>query len=271
MFERRMIENIPEISHKRIESPSRSVYFNHIHNHAEILFFISGEADYNIDGKLYRPRPFDILLIPSATYHYLIPTSEMPYENYVIGFDASVIEREYYSVLFSSPLMIGAEGDKELTGFFERLDIYDKRYDEDDFERCALCLIRELAIYLCHKKKNTSADGEEAAKGSTHHRPQSEIYIDRMIEYINGNIEGHISIDCVAEHFHLSRSYVQNMFSQYMHIGLKKYIMQKKVYAAAADIEKGMRPSVAATKYGFSDYSVFYRLYKKELGRSPRD
>ena len=56
-----------------------------------------------------------------------------------------------------------------------------------------------------------------------------------------------------------------------MRIGLKKYIMQKKIYAAHADITHGMTPGEACEKYSFGEYSTFYRLYKKHFDSSPRE
>ena len=76
--------------------------------------------------------------------------------------------------------------------------------------------------------------------------------------------------DFVAAELRLSKSYIQNMFSQSMHIGLKQYIMQKKVLAAHSDMMSGMSASDASAKYAFTDYSVFFRLYKKILGYPPR-
>ena len=84
------------------------------------------------------------------------------------------------------------------------------------------------------------------------------------------HLEEEIDAERIARHFLLSKSYVQNLFSEQMHIGLKKYVMQKKIYAAEADIRRGISPTAAAEKYAFSDYSVFYRLYKKTFGVSPR-
>ena len=91
MFQRQIGSSVLEVSHKLMESPNQSVYFNHIHNHCEILLFIRGQADYNIDGQIFSPSPYDLLFIPAATYHYLIPTASVPYENYVIGIDPQTV------------------------------------------------------------------------------------------------------------------------------------------------------------------------------------
>jgi AraC-like DNA-binding protein len=258
MFSRQIAPYIPEVSHKRIEKPRKSIYMSHIHNHAEILLFLSGEADYNIDGQIFRPSPYDLLFIPPATYHYLIPTSTVTYENYVIGIEPSGMDEATEAKLFSSPLMIHVKEDAELMGFFTRLDVYCMQYSEADFLKAAELLIRELMLYLCYRKETLS--------------PKSNVgvaHIEEIIGYIASHTEEALDAEVIARALHLSKSYVQNLFSGAMHIGLKKYIMQKKIYAAHADIERGMRPSEACEKYGFGDYSSFYRLYKKTFSAPP--
>ncbi len=258
MFKRQIYPHVLEISHKIMESPEKSVYFNHIHNHCEILLFVSGKAEYNIDGQIFKPAPYDLLFIPAATYHYLIPTDTVPYENYVIGFDPAMIDEVHYRRLFSAPLMINIREDSELMGFFTRLDRYDKTYLARDFSVCALALIIELMSYCSHVKGRLQG----AHSGRTR-------LIEQMVKYIQENIKKPLDAATIARQFHLSASYVQNTFSQNMHIGLKKYIQQKKIYLAHADIMAGMPPGLVCQKYAFSEYSSFYRLYKSTFGYAP--
>lgn len=260
MFQKEIGNSILEVSHKQIARPSKNVYFNHIHNHCEILLFISGQADYNIDGQIFKPSPYDLLFIPAATYHYLIPTASIPYENYVIGVDPEIIDPAHYSKLFSPPLMISIKDDPELRNFFSRLDYYDKAYCENDFATCTKSLIQELITYCSYRKD---------ALNSVH--SGSITHIDEIIAYITENLEQPLDADMISRRFLLSKSYVQNLFSQSMHIGLKKYIMQKKIYAAHNDLSKGLSPVEVCVKYAFGDYSVFYRLYRKTFNTSPRE
>ena len=259
MFCESIGKNIFEVSHKLMEKPHREVYFNHIHNHCEILLFIRGDAQYNIDGQIFSPSPYDMLFIPAATYHYLIPTSGAPYENYVIGISPAIIGEDHYKRLFSPPLMINIAEDERLMGFFKLLDLYHKEYAPEDFRRCAAAIVDELSVYLSYRK-----DSLTISHSNSHTR------IDEIVKYIADNIESPLDADIISRKFLLSRSYVQNIFSENMHIGLKKYIMQKKIYAAHNDMQKGMSPGQVCEKYGFGDYSVFYRLYKKHFASAPR-
>lgn len=259
MFIEALGEHIPEVSHKLIEKPRKSVYFNHIHNHAEMLLFLRGRADYNIDGQIFSPLPYDLLFIPKATYHYLMLRESVPYENYVIGISPALLKEEHYQTLFSAPLVINVKEDAELRGYFTRLDLYHGLFSREDFARCAERLLGELITYTAYRKKSLNSV-----------RSDSIAYVDKIISYITEHIEEPLDAEDIAQHFLLSKSYVQNMFSESMHIGLKKYIMQKKVYAAHEELERGLSPSEACEKYAFGDYSVFYRLYKKTFSSSPR-
>lgn len=258
MFYTEIGSAIPEVSHKRIEAPSRSVYFNHIHNHCEMLLFISGKAEYNIDGQIFRPEPYDLLFVPAATYHYLIPTATEPYENYVIGLDPALVEKAHYDRLFLPPRMLHIRQDPELMGFFARLDRYHSRYRQEDFVRCARALIRELVVWCSYRAEELAVNPGGAVS-----------HAEAIARYITEHLEEPLDADRIARHFMLSKSYVQNLFSRDMHIGLKQYIMQKKIYAAHGALAAGESPNRVCERYGFGDYSSFYRLYKKTFAASP--
>ena len=258
MFQTSIGNAIIEVSHKEIEHPEKAVYYKHIHSHCEILLFVRGEAHYNIDGQIFKPSPYDLIFIPAATYHYLIPEENVTYENYVIGLDPSFIEESHYRKLFAPPLIISAHNDDQLMAFFTRLELYQKKYGAKDFELCAASLIRELCIYCSYHKEDL-----HSVHSGTH------THIDRIVSYIAKHLEEPLDADILARRFSFSRSYVQNLFSQNMHIGLKKYIMQKKIYAAHRDLLSGLSPSAVCEKYGFGDYSSFYRLYRKTFSSAP--
>ena len=111
MFEVTAKGPIFEISHKYVESPSAAQYAQHTHACCELLLFVQGDANFNIDGILHNPKPYDLLIIPQATYHYFIPRSPRAYENYVLDFSPDIIPIEHRQKLFAKPtiLNIGEE------------------------------------------------------------------------------------------------------------------------------------------------------------------
>lgn len=258
MFQIALSERIPEISHKRMERPKREVYFNHIHPHGELLLFLSGHAGYNIDGQLYSPAPGDLLLIPADTYHYLIPEDGTPYENYVLGFDPALFPRDLTEKIFSPPYLVRVGEDGLLRELFSRLDLYREMAEDGDFFRLAEAVLAEIVVTLAYRK------GEMESGGG-----RRDAIIGETVRFVEEHIGEPMDARTVAAHLHLSPSYVQNLFSLRMHIGLKTYIGQKKIHAAHRRMEAGLSPGEAAEALGFRDYSVFYRLYRRTFGKAP--
>ena len=133
MFEKSIGNTVFEVSHKRIERPRSDSYQNHIHSFCEALLFISGDADFNIDGHIYRPKPYDLFLIPPGTYHYIIPRDTAPYENYVIDFSVDLLSEKHRERIFTPPYKLNIRSDNEFIRYFTMLDKYSERYDEEDF------------------------------------------------------------------------------------------------------------------------------------------
>lgn len=259
MFEAKIGYPIYEISHKLVELPDAEQYTQHMHECCEILLFIQGDANYNIDGILHSPKPYDLLFIPKATYHYLIPKTPVPYENYVLDFHPNLVPPQHYQKLFSAPMILNIRDDAELCHYFHLLDLYHKTYTPEDFAFAVKSLLRELFVFCSYRLKD-----------SVMIEPARTPLVEAMLQHISRHLEEPFDAELLAREMMLSKSYIQNVFSQSMHIGLKRYISQKKIFAAQSDIMDGMSPADVCIKYGFSDYSVFFRLYKKTLGYSPQ-
>lgn len=258
MFDDRIGSLVYDISHKLVSSPLQTQYHSHMHNYCELLLFVSGDAEYMVDGQLYHLQPYDLLLIPSTAYHRLLPNSAAPYENYVIDFNVSLINPEHYGKIFTPPYIVNIREDRHMRHYFSLFDFYHAHYSHEDFCTCALNVIHEILIYCSYQSKSPLSV------------QSTDTPIDRILQFIAENIEKPLDAGIVADHMALSKSYVQNVFSQVMHTGLKQYIMEKKILCAHNDLLKGLHPGQAAEKYSFAEYSVFFRQYKRIFGCSPR-
>ena len=260
MFEVKADAPIFQISHKYVECPNQTQYAQHTHACCELLLFVRGDANFNIDGILHHPKPYDLLIIPQATYHYFIPRSPLPYENYVLDFSPDIIPAEHRQKLFAHPTILNIGEDADFCRFFHLLDFYQKTYSPADFALCARALLRELRVFCSYRLDNSVP--VESVRNPL---------VETMLKLIAENLEKPLDADFLAREMMLSKSYVQNVFSQEMHIGLKKYITQKKLFAAQTDLAGGMSAADVCAKYEFSDYSSFFRHYKQMMGVSPRE
>ena len=228
----------------------------HMHPWHELLMIVRGNVSYCIDGFRFKVKPYDLMFIPANTYHFLIAEDDSVYENFVISVDENFIAKEKLDKLFTPPYKINIRKDVALMGLFENYKSFNKLFDSDDAEFMTKNTIEQILIYSLYKPK----EGELSEKDT----------IALISQYIAENIEKPLDSKKIAENFNFTSSYIQNLFSKEMGIGLKHYINKKKIFEAHREIQNGMLPSEAADKYGYQNYSSFYRQYIKTFGTSPK-
>ena len=69
----------------------------------------------------------------------------------------------------------------------------------------------------------------------------------------------------------MSKYYIAHLFKDHIGMSIHQYIAKKRVNACREAILGGMKISDVCLRYGYQDYSGFYRAFKKEFGISPRE
>lgn len=236
----------------------RNVFYKHMHHYCELLLIQDGDVDFCIAGNHYHLQPYDLLLIPTGTYHYLTLRTSARYESFVCDFYDTILSPEQMNQLFQQPNVFNISTDEELQHFFRLFDIYHSRYSKKDFYQSVEYLMREILLYCCYAPRVVKTDMED-----------QNTLAQSIIKYIDRHIEDPLDSEILASHMKMSRSHIQNVFSQSMQIGLKQYIIQKKIIAAHNDLMNGISATEIAEKYHFNDYSTFYRQHKKTFGYPP--
>ena len=91
-----------------------------------------------------------------------------------------------------------------------------------------------------------------------------------MVDYINSHLFEALSLEKIAEHFFISASQANRIFKKSIGSSIWEYVIIKRLMAAKDMIENGEGARTASEKCGFSDYSSFYRAYRKKYGTSPK-
>lgn len=131
-------------------------------------------------------------------------------------------------------------------------------YSEKDFCQSVEYLMREILLYCCYMPR--TAQSVPAVQN---------LLVQKIVRYADTHIEDPLDSEILASQLKMSRSHIQNIFSKNMQIGLKQYILQKKIMAAHNDLITGHPAAVIAEKYHFNDYSTFFRVYKRTFGLAP--
>lgn len=94
--------------------------------------------------------------------------------------------------------------------------------------------------------------------------------LDRVVTYIEENLEEKITLRDVAQRLYVSESTISHVFQEKMGTSFYRYVIQRRLVAAKNLISEGKPMEWIAEQVGFSAYSAFYRAFRKEYGISPK-
>ncbi|MBR5011213.1 MAG: helix-turn-helix transcriptional regulator [Clostridia bacterium] len=93
---------------------------------------------------------------------------------------------------------------------------------------------------------------------------------ERIKDYIDSGLSYNVTLDDIAQHFYLNKSYIISIFSEKYSYTPKQYIIQRKMQAACSMLEENLYSiSEIADLLDFSSSQHFSSSFKKNVGVSP--
>lgn len=254
-----------------------SHYYNvnsHVHNYYEFYFFLEGNVTMNIEGALHALKPGDVIIIPPNISHYAILNDEhIPYRRFVFW-----ISIDYCNNLLQlSPdyvyLMQHARVTKhyifhyDVIGFntlqskvFRLIEeLHSNRFGRD--AKITLCA-NDLILHL-----NRSVYEMEHPKSQ---HEQQHLY-QNLLLFIEDHLDEELTLDRLAEQFFVSKYHIAHVFKENLGLSVHQFITKKRLRMCQEAILSQTTISNIYLKYGFKDYSSFFRAFKKEFGMSPKE
>ena len=243
----------------------------HFHEFDKLVILLSGNVVYSLEHEDYTLQPWDVFLVPHHTIHKAQIDRSLPYERIIIYFNRSYLR----SLLPSADVMhcfhrAQREGryclhpnhdqQKKLEQIF---DEYEQCIGENAFgaEAYRDTLMLQLLIWIC--RLHTASTKEVMV--------EMDEKIRETLTYINEHVTQELSVELLAGHVHLSRSYFMHLFKEETGMTVHSTIQQKRLLYAARKIREGIPVNIAVLESGFTDYSTFYRSFKATFGISPSD
>jgi AraC-like DNA-binding protein len=182
----------------------------------------------------------------------------LPYERYVLEIPLDRLSSPWKEA-FVKPKIFNIAENRPLLEVFHRLDTYEELLGIDDFQNAAEHLMHECMILL------------KVAYSTSRIEHSYDPLTKRILKYINENLSKPLFVEDLAEHFFLSKSHIQNVFYQNMKIGVKSYIVQKKMLLAKELLQNGKKPYEVAVELGYNDYTTFYKNFRKYYHAPPQN
>ena len=244
----------------------------HSHSFYEIMLCRSSDrVEYLVGTNRYRLSAGDLIFVAPGVSHKPILPDDMQYayERDILWVSADLVER--ICELFPNSVLTGVEGVSLLrTKGTEWSYIGDyfgdglREFEEMPmgYEESGTATAMLILTHICRAAKS----------GEVHHsQAEQPTLLTSFIEYIENNLSKPLTLDGIAAHFYISRSAVSKFFREEMDTSFHRFLTQRRLILAKQLISEGEGMERVAQLCGFTDYSVFYKAFKKEYGLSPRE
>lgn len=235
------------------------IYRKMFHDYYELYLLLGGDVEFTNNHTKQTLAPFQLVLIPPGEYHQFVVKENFDnYERCVIDIYPGFIAPEILKDSFCGKELISLSGSDRIVKHFIYLIDCLSSVDESDFSHILPAVVTDILFLL----KNSSVV-QKNSNGNF-----NRLSVD-LINYLDAHFTEQIDLNMLSHKYFCSVSSLCHIFKKDFGISIKKYILQKRINAAKMAIQQGEKPEEVSTRYGFSNYSTFYRDYKKYLGVSP--
>ena len=246
----------------------------HRHDFFELYCLLSDSFIYHVEDNRYDLKPGSLILVQPGETHW--PEFEGPpreIERIVLWLNPQFIS----SLSIFLPQTLGTIGQNlqdehlivpEAKTYQVILNLlysllYEKnRADADSLYLCHL-ILSQLLIHISRVLNQRTRPSEEPGTRYTE--------IMRVHEYINSHFREPLSVADLAQRFFMDKNTMTRQFKRIVGMTPGDYIRRKRLESAHALIRQGYGVQHAGYVSGFTDYSAFYRAFRRRYGFSPGD
>ena len=255
-------------------------FWEHHHTACELSTICSGQGVYTVGGREYTFAKGDVFLFGSNEVHCITDISpDIPFEILNIQFEPRM--------LWSGN---GTYGVKLLQIFFNRSSSFENRICRDNpateqirrgifslekeleeqqfgYEMKVKILLFDMLIRLSRTYGYVS---ETERKGAVSADVLNQLV--RAANFMDENVERDITLEEIAKHAAMNKTYFSTMFKRFNGISPWDYITIKRVEKAVALIKTtSLSKLEIAQRCGFNSASNFYKAFRRIMGHTPSE
>lgn len=227
----------------------------HLHNQIEVAYVIRGTCTISIDHLVYQVKRGDFIII----FPYQLHSFYQPVESEII---VHVFEPDFSSELIPK---LGSSLPKEYIICNMPQDCVDAFMKAEHYyqQQANLRIIKSyVGVYMSFLLEKLEL---VSVKGTDYHSVLQELLL-----YIDSHFTEYLSLELLAEKFHITRFYISRLFSQKLMTSFSDYVNQLRIdYAVELLCHSDMAICDIAVNSGFDGERHFYRVFKKHTGLTP--
>ena len=262
-----LLENF-RLFHLRSESGEKVDF--HYHEFCKLLFLVSGQGSYFVDGKRYLLSAGDLVLIGSRSVHKPELAEGSTYERIIIYISPDYLQQMSTQDCDLLSLFSGSHGhvlrlkEQRRKAVFSLVSKLERDLSQEAFGRTILS-----QADLLHLLVELGRSMEDSATNLPRPSVPENRRVVEIMEYLDRNLAEEIDMDALAERFFISKYYMMRLFQKETGTTIYGYLTQKRLLKARELISSGMRAMESCYACGFHSYSSFTRAYGKYFGTTP--
>lgn len=257
-----------------LKDQKKSEFEFHYHDFNKIIIFISGDVSYIIEGKSYKLKPWDILLVGKNDLHLPIISPDISYERMILWLNPVFLEEhnrndcdllKCFHLASERKLNLIRTSKTDIRSLKQNLLELDSAMQDPSFGSDILKNALFIQIIVKINRLFLGMDLNENMDDIKY-----DARIEELLSYINRNLEDDLSIDFLSNKFYINKYYLMHLFKKETGFTLYRYIQKKRAIKAADLLKEGKPAGEVCSLCGFGDYSTFVRTFKKEFKLSPK-
>lgn len=224
-----------------------------------VHYVLSGKGIYRCRGKTFRLGPDDAFLICPGEVIYYEADQEEPWIYTWIGMQGIKMKGYLDRTSLPEELVFQYGGDPRLRSCHERLFEAEQKARGRDLLMNSI--LYEYLFLLAEKFPNQKTTAAEKRSG----------YVEEALNFMEGAFCDPITVQDIAEHLSLNRSYLHRQFKAAMGVSVQDYLLDRRIRQACILLKNTDLPvQVVARSVSYQDALHFSKLFRQKKGVSPR-
>ncbi len=229
-----------------------------------LIYCISGEGWYKIEGKTYLILENQYVIIPPKVPYSFGANNDNPWTIYWIHFKGELMNSFIPSHRTPCSILPG-----DYSRILDRLNMFDEIYS------CySLGYVKEYMIYssMCLYMFLASFIYLEQYRLINLPTHLEYPFSSKVVHYLQEHIHQNITLDQVANHFKYSTSHFCTLFQKETGVSPISYFIRLKMQKACQYLEMtNIKVSQIATILGFEEPAYFSKMFTKIIGETPSE
>jgi AraC-like DNA-binding protein len=256
-----------------VRDSSFTMSTKHFHDDYELYYLLDGNRYYFIEDCSYLVEPGSLVLIDQQQIHKTSPSTTPYHERILISFEPN-----------SFLPLSAVTTEIDLPTFFKKykglvtLHDYEKLHIEALFMRIfseflqkqvhyeaqILLTLSELLLYIARIFPS------HASQNPIHSHSLKHVKVNEISDFIASHYRSSLSLNVLAEHFYLNKSYLSRIFKEISGFNVNEYINIIKIQRAK-DLLITTQDSISeiAQHLGYTSLTYFERMFKQYTDITP--